>query len=93
MPSGVPPIAVAKPSLKSLFIEMLFNDTLLAVATGFVVFALRGPVLVTNRHNVTGRDQNSGQPLDPRNGGVPNRLVIHHSSTGQNEETDRVQMF
>lgn len=80
--SGVSPIKITEQSLKSLFIEMFYNDTLLAVGTGFVVFAQRGPVLVTNRHNVTGRDQNSGQPLDSRNGGVPNRLVIHHHVLG-----------
>jgi hypothetical protein len=77
-PPTIPKIAEA--TAKSLFLEMYFNDMKLAVGTGFIVFTARGPALITNRHNVTGRDQNTGQPLDQKYGGVPNRLVIHHHS-------------
>lgn len=59
---------------------MYFNEILLASGTGFVVKTNRGWALITNRHNVTGRDQNTGQPLDKKHGGVPNKLVIHHHS-------------
>lgn len=71
---------VAQESVKSLFIEMFFNETLLASGTGFVVRAATGWALITNRHNVTGKDQNTGQPLDKKNGGLPNKITIHHHS-------------
>ncbi len=64
---------------------MQFNGQLLSSGTAFVVNSPSGPVLITNRHNVTGRDQNTGKPLS-QTGGVPNELVIFHnraSSLGQ----------
>jgi len=50
-----------EPSYKSLFIEMYVNTNngeaqKLASGTGFLVNSLKGPLLITNRHNVTGRD-------------------------------------
>ena len=54
---------------------MRFNGQVLGTGTGFVANAPRGPVLITNRHNVTGRNQETGQPLSPT-GGVPNEIVI-----------------
>ncbi|MGX9116843.1 trypsin-like peptidase domain-containing protein [Mesorhizobium sp. BHbsci] len=38
-----------------------------------------GPVLITNRHNFTGRDQNTGQPIWTH-GGIPNRIGVWHNS-------------
>lgn len=57
---------------------MRFNGQVLATGTGFIANAPRGPVLVTNRHNVTGRNQETGQPLSPT-GGIPNEMVIMHN--------------
>lgn len=74
---------IALPSAQSLWIEMLFEQQSLATGTGFLVDSAKGPLLITNRHNVTGRDQNTGQPLDTRNGGVPDRVVIRHNKQGQ----------
>jgi len=64
----------------SLQLEMRFSGTLLATGTGFVCRGKSGYVLVTNRHNVTGRHQETGQPIDTKTGGVPNELVIRHHS-------------
>ncbi|WP_148649691.1 trypsin-like peptidase domain-containing protein [Lysobacter antibioticus] len=69
---------VAEPSYKSLFLELRFNGQRLSTATGFVVNAPRGPVLITNRHNFTGRHQETGAALS-RTGGLPNEVAIQHN--------------
>ncbi|WP_410000801.1 trypsin-like peptidase domain-containing protein [Rhizobium leguminosarum] len=61
---------------------MSVNGTLLASGTGFICISPSGPVLVTNRHNVTGRRQDTGQPLSPT-GGVPDTISIRHNSLGR----------
>jgi hypothetical protein len=62
----------------SLLLEMRFNGMPLATGTGFLAETTIGPVLLTNRHNVTGRHQETGQPL-ASNGGIPNEVVIVHN--------------
>ena len=57
---------------------MQFNGQPLATGTAFVVQAASGPYLITNRHNVTGRNQETGQPLSST-GGVPNEIVVIHN--------------
>lgn len=73
---------IAEPSVRSLFIEMSFNDQHLATGTGFVAMTAIGPALVTARHNVTGRHHDTGCPLSTTCG-IPNYLNInHHSKQG-----------
>lgn len=74
--------AIAQPSAQSLLIQMRFNGQALSTGTGFVVNCRIGPVLVTNRHNVTGRNQETNQPLS-NTGGVPNEIVIVHNVTAK----------
>lgn len=69
---------IAKPSVMSLLVKMCFNGQLLATGTAFVAIGKTGPMLVTNRHNVTGRHQDTEQPLS-KTGGVPNEIVILHN--------------
>lgn len=70
-------------SLRSLFIEMYFNCTLLASGTGFILKSSTGePYLVTNRHNVTGRHNETNKPLDEEYGAIPNRIEISHHKKG-----------
>lgn len=71
-------LTVEQPSVKSLLIELRFNGQALSTATAFVANAPRGAVLITNRHNVTGRHQETGKPLSPT-GGIPNEVVIFHN--------------
>jgi hypothetical protein len=71
-------IHVAKPSVQSLLIEMRFGSQLISTGTGFIVEGRLGPLLITNRHNVTGRHQETQQPLSPT-GGVPDNLMIVHN--------------
>lgn len=75
-------IMIAQPSIQSLLIQMRFGAQPLSTGTGFVVQGATGPLLITNRHNVTGRHQQTGQPLS-NNGGVPNNIVIMHNRKGQ----------
>jgi len=66
---------IAEPSVKSLLIQMQFNGQLLATGTGFVVNSNSGPALITNRHNVTGRHQDTGEHL-LSTVGIPNEIQI-----------------
>ncbi|MDQ7839249.1 MAG: serine protease [Thermodesulfobacteriota bacterium] len=70
---------IAEPSVKSLYIQMNFNDQELAQGTAFTINTKRGPTLITNRHNVTGRHQHTGNPLHST-GGLPNQITIWHNS-------------
>src|SRR5437773_2261438 len=75
-------ITIATPSLRSLLIEMRTGSQLLSTGTGFVVVTPNGPVLLTNRHNVTGRRQDNGTPLSPT-GGIPDGIRIVHNRAGK----------
>ncbi|MCU8395968.1 serine protease [Vibrio vulnificus] len=70
---------IAQPSVQSLIIEMRFNGQSLSSGTAFVVNGRTGPLLITNRHNVTGRHQETDQPLS-KTGGIPNEIVVVHNS-------------
>jgi len=52
---------------------MYFNDLKLSSGTGFFCESKIGPVLFTNRHNVTGRCQYSGDPLSLKCA-LPNKM-------------------
>jgi hypothetical protein len=69
---------ILKPSVQSLLVEMLFDGTQLATGTAFVVTTKRGPCLITNRHNVTGRRQDTGECIS-KTGGVPNQIRVWHN--------------
>lgn len=70
--------SIAQPSVQSLLIEMQFNGQALSTGTAFTVQTAKGPHLVTNRHNVTGRRQDTNVPLSPTLG-IPNEIVIVHN--------------
>jgi hypothetical protein len=70
---------VQPPSFQSLFLRLYFGDTHLASATGFLVKTNIGCALVTARHNLTGRDANTGDCLSPATGGIPDRVEIFHN--------------
>lgn len=67
-------------SLMSVFIKMYFNDTPISVGTAFLVNSNSGrPILITNRHNVTGKHNETGDLLSPETGAIPNKIEIHHN--------------
>lgn len=78
----MPAINIAEPSVKSLLIQLRYSGQPLATGTGFVVQTTKGPALLTNRHNVTGRHQDSGELLS-KSGAIPNEIVVTHNRQGK----------
>jgi len=70
---------ITLPTSKSLFIEMYFGETLLSSGTAFLAANDREShcALITNRHNVTGRHQDTGECLDSKYAAIPDSIVIH----------------
>lgn len=62
-------------SLKSLYITILFDETQLATATGFLINSDRDYYLITNRHVVTGRNNETGECLNSM-GAIPNKIKV-----------------
>lgn len=82
------------PSLKSLFIEMYFEETLLSSGTATLVSNDKEShcTLITNRHNVTGRNQETGECLS-KHAAIPNNIVIHfHTNSDQIGEWKKVKL-
>ncbi len=75
-------INIQAPSAQSLLLKMYFFEKFLASGTGFTIKTKTGHVLVTNRHNFTGRNQTTGEPLS-KSGGVPNKVEVFHNKKGQ----------
>lgn len=61
-------------SIATVPLEMRFNDTRLSTATGFVWERAGGHYLITNWHNVSGRDPNTDRHLS-KTAAEPNILV------------------
>lgn len=74
-------VEILEQSVKSLFLTMQVSGTELSVGTGFLVKSHVGYALITNRHNVTGRNNDTGKPLSST-GGVPNEIAISHNKKG-----------
>lgn len=76
---------IQQPSYQSLLITMMFNGQPLSTGTAFVVNKGRHFFLITNRHNVTGRNQHDNKPLSST-GGIPNNIIIWHNVEGDINE-------
>lgn len=84
-------VSIAEPSVMSLLTQMRFNGQPLSTGTAFIVLGKSGPLLITNRHNVTGRNQENGTALSST-GGLPNEILITHNAKGQlGEWVERVE--
>jgi hypothetical protein len=75
-------VTIAQPSVMSLLLQTSVNGQSLSTGTGFVAHSSNGPVLVTNLHNVTGINPQTGQPLSPT-GGLPDEITIAHNVQNQ----------
>src|ERR1700722_140664 len=80
-----PPFNVEIPTVKSLLIEMRLGETTLS--TGTAILAANDQqshcALITTRHNVTGRHQETGQCLH-KTGAIPDNIIIHfHKNTAE----------
>jgi hypothetical protein len=69
------------PSVQSLLIQPCRDGDSVALGTSFVVQNAEGSYLITNRHNVTGRDSEN-RPLKQFSV-MPDSLRIHHNREGQ----------
>lgn len=74
--------AVLAPSLVAVRLELLRHANVIGSATGFVDRSATGSVLVTNRHVVTGRHQETDVPLDQKSAQVPDALRIWYRAQG-----------
>ena len=75
------PFRISQPSFQSLYMEMLANGHTIACGTAFVANSSSGSsFLLTNRHNVTGRHQDTGELLCKRSGAIPDTLAVWHNS-------------
>jgi hypothetical protein len=70
-------ISVAWPTMMSLFVSVRANGKEIGTATAFPIQGEKSAYLVTNRHVVTGRDQNTDDLLGPCR---PDELVVLHHS-------------
>ncbi|WP_429554736.1 trypsin-like serine peptidase [Paraburkholderia sp. MM5477-R1] len=72
--SSQPQVAIE--SIRSVHLTLSFSGQSLSTGTGFFARSRSGRIcLITNRHNVTGRDQNTGKTLSPTLA-IPNALTI-----------------
>ena len=71
-------IGILRSSVQSLYTLFLKDDQPLYSGTAIVVMSQYGPLLVTNRHLVTGRTQDNNRILSP-SGAVPNLMKIAHN--------------
>ena len=65
-------------SVVSVFIEMYFNENRLATGSAFFVERNNEKYLVTNWHNLSGRNSNTIEPLDKTNAAIPNKIRVYH---------------
>lgn len=73
------------PTMKSIYIEMFFGETLLSSGTAFLVARDREShcCLFTNKHNVTGRNLETGECLS-KNAAIPDNILIYfHKNSEQ----------
>ena len=71
-------IGILKSSVQSLYILLLKDDRPLYSGTAIVVMSQFGPLLVTSRHLVTGKNQDTQRILSP-SGITPNQVKIAHN--------------
>lgn len=68
-----------QPSLMSYLIRMEFSGTPLSNGTAFVVETCAGHLLITARHNFTGKNSENGHSLS-NHGGAPNSVTVFTKS-------------
>ena len=73
---------ISLPSVQSLLVEMWFGNQPLSTGTGFVCESKKGPVLVTNWHNASGRHPETKKPLS-KTAAIPDTIRIVHNRLGK----------
>jgi len=76
------------------YTQMYFNDTILSSGTAVLIADDKNShcSLMTNRHNVTGKNQETGKHLD-KNLSEPNYILIYfHKNTKDKNEWKKVKL-
>lgn len=74
-------VVLAKPSMASLLLIVKAKGERIGTATGFLVRKSKSVLLVTNRHVLRGRNNNTDEPLS-KTGAIPDELEIYHNKKG-----------
>ncbi len=80
---------IERPSAIPLLLKTRFSGQELGPATGFIVDSAAGPVLITCRHVLTGRDNDTGKPL-ASSCAIPNQIVIAHNGGSSPNHLDKI---
>lgn len=75
-------VNIAEPSVKSVFIQMEVSGKPLATGTGFVAQSGTSPLLITNWHNLAGRNPDTKEVLSST-GATPDHITILHNRAGK----------
>jgi S1-C subfamily serine protease len=75
-------VEIKRESIQSLLLQPRVGTTILGSATGFVVSRSDRHYLITNRHVVRGRHNDTDEFLHP-SGAVPDNVIIWHNSRGK----------
>ncbi|GGI92017.1 hypothetical protein GCM10010914_28150 [Deinococcus wulumuqiensis] len=83
----MPLLVTSSMSLASLYVEALFDETVLSSATAFYWLkpGFGTPHLITNWHVVSGRNAEDGSCLS-KTGGVPNQLRVYSQPAGPSKD-------
>ncbi|MBF6469976.1 trypsin-like peptidase domain-containing protein [Nocardia beijingensis] len=79
-------VLIADESLRALFIEMVWEDKLLACGTGFYYVCDNSHFLITVWHNLSGRNSESGEYLSSRSV-EPMTVRVHERSLAARTES------
>ena len=77
-------------SAAPVFIDMFFNDLKLATGTAFFIKRNEDIYLVTNWHNLSGRNSLTHEPLN-KNHSIPNSIRVYHHNIDDLSDTVEIQ--
>lgn len=69
-------IVLSVTTFSAFQINLKFDEKVIATGTAFFTSAGKRVLLVTNKHNVTGRNSQTGEYLDKKYGDVPNVMSV-----------------
>lgn len=89
------PLSINFLSMVTTPIEICFNDKVISTGTGFFYSYGDKVYLITNKHNVTGINETTGDLLDRKNLSKPNklRLTLHTQLPDSNKGTFNSSQF
>jgi len=81
--------SIEKYSAIPLLLSLQTKSQHLAWATGFIAESPIGPVLITCRHVLTGRDNQTNKPLS-KTAAIPDEVIIRHNGGNSSENISKV---